>query len=133
MATPRKDELISCSAELSAQGCSDALSMKGCKLPAAAEACLAEAAPCLAEYFEEANSAPGVRGVWDGMDVSAADVERAVPLLAVLGYEDWEIAELHADAMTLGMEEVMRHLPADVGLRPRAALVRVLGKVTPIA
>ena len=137
MAPPRKDERISCSAELSAQGCSDAQASscdnEGCKLPAAAEACLAEAAPCLAEYFEEANSAPGVRGVWDGMDVSAADVERAVPLLAVLGYEHWEIAELHADAMTLGMEEVMRHLPADVGLRPRAALVRVLGKVVPSA
>ena len=66
-------------------------------------------------------------------DVSEADVVRALPLLEVLGYESWEIAELHRDAMTLGITEVLRHLPADVGLRPRAALVRVLGKVTPIA
>ena len=36
-------------------------------------------------------------------------------------------------AMALGITEVLRNLPADVGLRPRAALVRVLGKVTPIA
>ena len=132
MATPTKDELISCSAERSAQGCSDAQASscdnEGCKLPAAAEACLAEA--------EEAKKEPRVLCMWrpwGSMVVSEEDWERALPLLAVLGYEDWEIAELHRDAMTLGIKEVLRHLPADVGLRPRAALVRVLGKVTPIA
>ena len=111
MATPTKDERDS----------------EGCKLPAAAEACLAEA--------EEANSERVFCMVrpWGTMVVSAADWERALPLLAVLGYEEWEIAELHRDAKTLGMHVVLRHLPADVGLRPRAALVRVLGKVTPIA
>ena len=105
MATPTKDELISCSA-------------------AAAEACLAEA--------EEANSAVENAHEFPGDGVTKeepADVDMG----EVPAAKSWEIAELHRDAMTLGITEVLRNLPADVGLRPRAALVRVLGKVTPIA
>lgn len=67
--------------------------------------------------------------MWEQMGVSAADVEAALPLLEVLGYDARKVEEFHQDARTLGADEVMRALPADVGLRPKAAFRRLLDKV----
>merc|ERR1712232_1176579 len=66
---------------------------------------------------------------WLKLEAAPTDAEAAMPVLRSLGQDRVHAEAVHADALSSGVEEILRAVPSNASVRSKAAVNRILTKI----